>query len=116
MRSAFANCGQVCLGTERVYVERPIFDEFVSRLKEAAEKLKPGLPSDKDTNFGPMISLQQRDKVLSYYKKAEEDGANIITGGGIPEMPEEYANGFWIEPTIWTGLPESSAVIQEEIF
>jgi len=116
MRSAFANCGQVCLGTERVYVERSIFDDFVSRLKEAAEKLKPGLPQDKETNFGPMVSLQQRDKVLSYYAKAKEEGAYIITGGGIPDMPEEMENGFWVEPTIWTGLPESSAVIREEIF
>lgn len=116
MRSAFANCGQVCLGTERLYVERPIFDEFVRRLKEEAEKLKPGLPEDESTNFGPMVSVQQRDKVLSYYKKAREEGATIVTGGDIPDMPDEYQNGFWIEPTIWTGLPESSAVIQEEIF
>ena len=115
-RSVFANCGQVCLGTERVYVERTIIDKFVSRLKDEAEKLKPGLPEDEDTNFGPMVSLQQRDKVLSYYKKAKDEGANIITGGGIPEMPEEFENGFWIEPTIWTGLPETSAVIREEIF
>jgi aminomuconate-semialdehyde/2-hydroxymuconate-6-semialdehyde dehydrogenase len=116
MRSVFANCGQVCLGTERVYVERPIFDEFVSRLKVEAEKLKPGLPEDKDTNFGPMVSVQQRDKVLSYYKKAKDEGANVITGGGIPKMPKEVENGFWVEPTIWTGLAESSAVIREEIF
>ena len=116
MRSVFANCGQVCLGTERVYVEGPVFDEFVTRLKDAAEKLKPGLPQDKDTSFGPMVSVQQRDKVLSYYKKAKDEGANIITGGGIPNMPKEYENGFWIEPTIWTGLPESSTVIREEIF
>ncbi|NKB35715.1 MAG: 2-hydroxymuconic semialdehyde dehydrogenase [Gammaproteobacteria bacterium] len=116
MRSAFANCGQVCLGTERVYVERSIFDEFVSRLKTEAEKLKPGLPENKDTNFGPMVSIQQRDKVISYYEKAQQEGATIVTGGGIPEMPEEFSKGFWIEPTIWTDLPESSAVIQEEIF
>lgn len=116
MRSVFANCGQICLGTERVYVERPIFAEFVARLKAAAGKLKPGLPADKETSFGPMVSLQQRDKVLSYYRQAEAEGANIITGGGIPAMPEEYQNGFWIEPTIWTGLPETSVVIREEIF
>lgn len=115
-RSAFANCGQVCLGTERVYVERPIFDEFVNRLKQEAEKLRPGLPAEEDTNFGPMISLQQRDKVLSYYETAKQEGANIVTGGGVPDMPEPLKNGFWIEPTIWTGLPESSAVIKEEIF
>lgn len=116
VRSAFANCGQVCLGTERVYVERPIFDEFVERLKNEAQNLKPGEPKAAETTLGPMVSAQQRDKVLSYYEKAKQEGANIIVGGGIPDMPAELQNGFWIEPTIWTGLPESSAVVREEIF
>ncbi len=116
MRSAFANCGQVCLGTERIYVERPIFAEFVERLKNNAETLTPGRPEAGATNLGPMISRQQRNKVLSYYKKAREEGAEIITGGGIPQAPAELEAGFWIEPTIWTGLPESSPVVREEIF
>ena len=51
MRSAFSNCGQVCLGTERVYVERPIFDEFVARLKDGAESLVVGRPHDDSTDF-----------------------------------------------------------------
>ena len=116
MRSVFANCGQVCLGTERVYVERPIFDEFVMRLKKGAENLKLGRPEDKATGMGPLISREHRDKVLSYYKKAAAEGARVITGGGIPKMPADLAGGAWIEPTIWTGLPESSAVVREEIF
>nr|WP_296053818.1 aldehyde dehydrogenase family protein [uncultured Alteromonas sp.] len=73
MRSAFANCGQVCLGTERVYVERSIFDEFVSRLKAEAEKLVIGPPDDSAANLGPLISQKQRDKVLSYYQQAVND-------------------------------------------
>ena len=116
MRSAFANCGQVCLGTERVYVERPIFAEFVQRLKLGTENLTPGRPEQATTTLGPMISQQQRNKVLSYYQKAREEGAEIITGGGIPGMPANLEGGFWVEPTIWTGLPESSPVIREEIF
>ena len=116
MRSAFANCGQVCLGTERVYVERPIFAEFVQRLKLGAENLTPGRPEQATTTLGPMISQQQRNKVLSYYQKAREEGAEIISGGGIPGMPANLKGGFWVEPTIWTGLPESSPVIREEIF
>ena len=116
MRSAFANCGQVCLGTERVYVERPIFDRFVAALAAAAAELKPGRPEDPATTIGPLISLEHRDKVLSYYAKAREEGARVVTGGGVPEMPAELAGGAWIEPTIWTGLPETSAVIREEIF
>ncbi|RBP32239.1 2-hydroxymuconate semialdehyde dehydrogenase [Marinobacter pelagius] len=116
MRSAFVNCGQVCLGTERVYVERSIFDEFVSRLKEEAEKLRIGPPDDDKANFGPLVSLKHREKVLSYYQKAVEDGATVVTGGGVPDMPEEYAGGAWVQPTIWTGLSEDSSVVTDEIF
>ena len=116
MRSAFANCGQVCLGTERVYVERSIFDEFVSRLKTEAEKLVIGPPDDATANLGPLISQKQRDKVLSYYQQAVNDGATVVTGGGIPDMPDALKNGSWIQPTIWTGLNDDSAVINEEIF
>lgn len=116
LRSCFANCGQVCLGTERLYVERSIFDEFVARLKEGAEQLVLGDPANPDTNLGPLISKKHQDKVLSYFKKAADDGANLVTGGGIPDMPGDLAGGYWIQPTLWTGLPESAAVIQEEIF
>ena len=116
MRSVFANCGQVCLGTERVYVERPIFDEFVSRLKAGAEKLKMGWWEDDDVSFGPLISSEHLDKVLSYYERARAEGATIVTGGGRPEMPDALTAGNWVEPTIWTGLPEDSVVIREEIF
>lgn len=116
LRSAFANCGQVCLGTERMYVERPIFDEFVQRLKEGAEALKMGRSEDPETNLGPLISKSHREKVLSYYQSAVAEGATVVTGGGIPEMPADLAGGYWIEPTIWTGLPETGTVVREEIF
>ncbi|TQK01082.1 2-hydroxymuconic semialdehyde dehydrogenase [Herbaspirillum sp. SJZ107] len=116
LRSAFANCGQVCLGTERVYVERPIFDEFVSRLKRGAESMKPGLPADPASKMGPLISQEHRDKVLSYYRKAVEEGATVVTGGGVPDMPAALEAGSWVEPTIWTGLPDSAAVMRDEIF
>ena len=115
-RAAFANCGQVCLGTERVYVERPLFERFVEALKRKAEGLKPGRPENPQTGIGPLISREHREKVLYYYGKAVEEGATVVTGGGVPSMPAELADGAWIEPTIWTGLPETSAVIREEIF
>ncbi|HEY9278857.1 MAG TPA: 2-hydroxymuconic semialdehyde dehydrogenase [Eoetvoesiella sp.] len=115
-RSSFENTGQVCLGTERVYVQRPIFERFVAALKLRAEAFKLGNPTDKNVNLGPLVSLTHREKVLSYYEKARAEGATIITGGGIPEMPAPLNAGAWVQPTIWTGLPESSAVIREEIF
>jgi aminomuconate-semialdehyde/2-hydroxymuconate-6-semialdehyde dehydrogenase len=116
MRSAFSNCGQVCLGTERVYVERPLFDAFVARLKQGAEALALGRPEDPQTNLGPLISQEHRNKVLSYYKKAVEEGATVVTGGGVPDMPGELANGAWVQPTIWTGLSDTATVVNEEIF
>ncbi|TAM10692.1 MAG: 2-hydroxymuconic semialdehyde dehydrogenase [Nevskiaceae bacterium] len=115
-RAAFMNCGQICLGTERLYVERPIFDRFVTALKKRAESLKPGNPEDAGTTLGPLISEEQRNKVLSYYKKARDEGATLVTGGGVPDMPGELAHGHWVQPTIWTGLPETASVIREEIF
>ncbi len=116
LRSAFANCGQVCLGTERVYVERPLFETFVARLKAGAEALKIGPSADPATNLGPLISQEHRAKVLSYYKKAVEDGATVVTGGGVPDMPGAYADGAWVQPTIWTGLSDEAAVVREEVF
>ena len=115
-RASFLNTGQICLGTERVYVERPIFAKFVAALKVKAEAMRPGHPSDKTTGIGPLISLAHRDKVLRYYKHAIEDGATLICGGGIPQVPDSLAGGAWIQPTIWTGLAEDSAVVREEIF
>ncbi|WP_374632396.1 2-hydroxymuconic semialdehyde dehydrogenase [Ferrovibrio sp.] len=115
-RSVFANCGQVCLGTERVYVERGIFGTFVEHLKRAAESQRPGRPAEPKTKIGPLISLQHREKVLAFYRLAKAEGATVVTGGGIPDMPADLAMGTWIEPTIWTGLPESSAIIRDEIF
>jgi aminomuconate-semialdehyde/2-hydroxymuconate-6-semialdehyde dehydrogenase len=116
MRSVFANCGQVCLGTERLYVERPIFERFVEALKKSAENLKLGRPEDPETNLGPLISHEHRRKVLSYYEKAKALGATVVTGGGIPDMPPELAGGSWIQPTIWTGLGDDSPIAREEIF
>jgi len=115
-RSCFENCGQVCLGTERVYVERPIFAKFVAALKAKAEAMKPGRPEDPATKIGPLVSHEHREKVLSYYKKARDEGATVVTGGGIPEMPGDLRAGAWVQPTIWTGLPETASVVRDEIF
>jgi len=115
-RSVFLNSGQVCLGTERVYVERPIFDKFVAALKAKAEAVKYGRPEDHGSDYGPLISEEHKQKVMSYYKKAVDEGATIVTGGGVPKMPDDLKEGHWVEPTIWTGLPETATVVQEEIF
>jgi aminomuconate-semialdehyde/2-hydroxymuconate-6-semialdehyde dehydrogenase len=114
--AVFLNTGQVCLCAERVYVERPIFDKFVEALKEKAEALNPGWPNDPATNLGPLISAQHRQKVLSYYALARAEGATVITGGGVPNFGDARDNGFYVQPTIFTGLPEIARCAKEEIF
>jgi aminomuconate-semialdehyde/2-hydroxymuconate-6-semialdehyde dehydrogenase len=114
--AVFLNTGQVCLCAERVYVERPIFDWFVSAMKQKAESLHIGWPRDSATNLGPLISAAHRQKVISYLRKAREQGAKIVTGGGVPTFDDARDHGFYVQPTILTGLPESSCCVKEEIF
>lgn len=115
-RSVFSNTGQVCLCTERVYIQRAVFDQVAEGLVERARAAQYGRPDDPETTMGPLISTQHRDKVLSYYRLAESEGAKTLVGGGVPEMPTELAAGAWIEPTVWTGLGNDTRVVREEIF
>ena len=102
--AVFMNTGQVCLCAERVYVERRIFERFVAALKQKAETLRLGWPTEEGTTTGPLISKEHRAKVLSYYQLAREEGATVVTGGGIPAFGDARDNGFYIQPTIFTGL------------
>ena len=85
-------------------------------MKAGAESFTFGKPEDSTTTMGPLISKIHRDKVLAYFDKAREEGAEVVAGGGVPELPDELKDGFWVQPTIWTGLPEDAVVIREEIF
>lgn len=114
-RACFANTGQVCLGTERLYVQRGIFDRFVEGLAQKARGYRFGDPFDGATTMGPAISAEHQAKVLSYYEKARAGGATLLAGGGVPDM-QGYEGGYWVEPTVWTGLREDSPVVREEIF
>src|ERR1700758_601171 len=114
--AVFLNTGQVCLCAERVYVERGIFDRFVDSLKRKAESLRLGPPLEPSTDLGPLISKQHRDKVLSYYRLARDEGATVVTGGGVPEFGNSLDKGYYVEPTILTRLGESARCVKEEIF
>jgi aminomuconate-semialdehyde/2-hydroxymuconate-6-semialdehyde dehydrogenase len=114
--AVFLNTGQVCLCAERLYVERSIFPAMVDALARKAENLRAGWPTDEKTNLGPLISVQHRDKVLSYYKLARDEGATVVTGGGVPQFGDDRDNGCYIEPTVLAGLRESNRCVKEEIF
>ena len=66
--------------------------------------------------MGPLVSHEHQKKVLSYYELAVAEGARVVLGGGVPDMPEELSGGAWVQPTIWTGLADDARVIKEEIF
>jgi aminomuconate-semialdehyde/2-hydroxymuconate-6-semialdehyde dehydrogenase len=114
--AVFLNTGQVCLCAERVYVERSIFPEVVDALAHKTDNLNTGWPTDERSNFGPLISAQHRDKVLSYYKLARDEGATVVTGGGVPQFGDARDNGCYVQPTILTGLKETARCVKEEIF
>jgi aminomuconate-semialdehyde/2-hydroxymuconate-6-semialdehyde dehydrogenase len=115
VRSVFANCGQVCLCSERVYVERPIFERFVEALAARAARLRIGGPFE-GADMGPLISRAHREKVLSYYRLAREEGGEIVTGGGVPHFGDARDGGAFIEPTVVRGLAETARCVREEIF
>nr|WP_255779106.1 2-hydroxymuconic semialdehyde dehydrogenase [Mycetohabitans sp. B8] len=115
-KSSFTNAGQVCLCSERVYVERPIFERFVAALKQKAQALRVGAPEDPSTTMGPLISHHHRDKVLSYFRLAVEEGANVVTGGDVPRFGDARDRGAFVNPTLWTGLPDTARCVTEEIF
>jgi aminomuconate-semialdehyde/2-hydroxymuconate-6-semialdehyde dehydrogenase len=115
-RSTYLNTGQVCLCTERIYVERAVFDDVAAGLAERARGLRLGRPGDSSTTTGPLISHAHREKVLSYYRLAQEEGATVLAGGGIPSLGADLDGGAWIEPTLWTGLANHHRILREEIF
>lgn len=114
--AVFLNTGQVCLCAERVYVERPVFGRFVEALNKRAQGYNMDPPMKPSATMGPLISQQHREKVLSYYRLAREEGATVVTGGDVPHFGDERDRGFYVQPTIFTGLPENARCVKEEIF
>lgn len=115
-RSTYLNTGQVCLCTERIYVERSVFDDVAAGLAEHAARLRLGRPEDPATTTGPLISQAHRRKVQSYLDLAVAEGATVLAGGGIPTLGDGLDGGSWIEPTLWTGLDNSHRAVREEVF
>lgn len=116
LKSSFYNSGQVCMCSERVYVHESIFERFVEALKVKTEALSLNLPDAEGVNLGPLVSFAHREKVLGYFKLAEQEGANVITGGKAPTFGDERDKGAFVLPTIWTGLSDDARVVNEEIF
>jgi len=117
VRAAFANQGQICLCGSRLFVERSIYDRFVERFVAVARTMTVGDPHDLETKVGALVSKTQYEKVLSYIQLARDEGGTILCGGSRPDtLPERCRNGYFISPTVITGLDHLCRVNQEEIF
>lgn len=115
VRSSFANQGQICLCGSRIFVEETIYDKFKADFVNKVKELKVGHPSEKDTNIGALVSKPHLEKVKSYIKIAEEEGATILCGGNEVTI-EGYEYGYYLQPTIIEVKTDDCRVNQEEIF
>jgi acyl-CoA reductase-like NAD-dependent aldehyde dehydrogenase len=107
--------GQICASMTRLLVHESVHDEFVARLVGRAATIVVGQPDDWDTDLGPVISAEARDRILAYIQGAVAEGATIAFGGGVPQG-RQFEQGFWVEPTILTNVTPTMAVAREEIF
>lgn len=110
---SFTNCGQVCAGAERIYVERRLYDGFVERLASGAARLRIGRGDDPDIDLGPVITEAQRERVEELVDDATASGASVVAGGG---RPETGLPGWFYEPTVLAGERIEGRVAEEELF
>lgn len=113
MSAIFMNQGQMCTAGSRLLVEESIAEKFTAALVEKTKSLKIGPATNYDTDFGPMISAEQRDKVLRMVQKSSAEGAKVLCGGKIPA---DLNAGFYFEPTILGNIHNQMAIAREEIF
>ena len=111
IQSSFANQGEICLCGSRIFVERTIYDDFVERFVSATKKLRVGDPTDPNTDVGALISEAHLQKVTGYIDLAQQEGGNVLAGG-----KRVGTRGYFVEPTVITGLTCECRVLQEEIF
>jgi aldehyde dehydrogenase len=109
------NQGEICTSPSRLLVHEDIYDTFMSKVIERTEAIVAGNPLDKTTMIGAQASIVQKEKILSYLKLGIEEGAELLTGGGINELGADLEGGYYIQPTIFKGH-NKMRIFQEEIF
>ncbi|MCX4189181.1 aldehyde dehydrogenase family protein [Methylophaga sp. OBS3] len=115
MTLAFFNQGEVCTCPSRAVIQESIYDDFISVVMERAKMIKRGNPLDTETQVGAQASQEQFDKILSYVEIGKTEGAQLLMGGGVAQVGEEFGKGFYIEPTLMKGH-NKMRIFQEEIF
>jgi len=110
----FLNSGQTCSALTRMLVPRDKLGEVEELARTAAESFTPGDPFDGSTRLGPLVSAAQRDRVRLYIDKGLGEGATLVTGGA--DTPEGLERGFFVAPTVFTGVTRDMTIAREEIF
>jgi betaine-aldehyde dehydrogenase len=111
----FTWCGQSCGSTSRLFVHASVHDRVVDGVLAGVRRFVPGPPTDPATTMGALVSKAQHDKVLSYIEVARGEGATLAAGGRVPDDPR-LAGGWFVEPTVFTGVTQRMRVANEEIF
>ncbi|WP_395447634.1 betaine-aldehyde dehydrogenase [Aminobacter sp. UC22_36] len=115
MLGNFYSTGQVCSNGTRVFVQKGLHDRFVERLVERTKTIRIGDPLDPETQMGPLVNKSQHDKVTDYIAVGKAEGATLQTGGGVPSL-QGFEGGFFVEPTVFTGVTDNMRIAREEIF
>jgi phenylacetaldehyde dehydrogenase len=117
--AAFVASGQTCVSGARLLVHQGVFEEVKARFVAKARSIRLGDPMDLDTQMGPLISQQQRDRVHAFVEGAQEEGAAVLCGGGLPDpesLAPELRDGFFYRPTVLGNVTPSMRVWREEVF
>ncbi|WP_127524466.1 betaine-aldehyde dehydrogenase [Mesorhizobium sp. Z1-4] len=115
MLGNFYSTGQVCSNGTRVFVQSGIRQRFLERLVERTKAIRIGDPLDPDTQMGPLINRDQREKVTSYIEIGRQEGAELLAGGGTPSM-QGMDGGCFVEPTVFANVTDDMRIAREEIF
>ena len=107
----FYNQGQCCSAGSRVFIERSAYDKMVAALADRAKTVRQGNPLDPKTHMGPLVSAEQRDRVLSYIESGKKEGAQLLAGGEAAP-----GSGFFVQPTVFGGVKDNMKIAREEIF
>jgi betaine-aldehyde dehydrogenase len=106
--ASLINTGQDCTAATRAYVQRPLFEAFVSRVAHLFPRVRLGDPMDPATDLGPLVSMRQCDRVAGFVQRARDAGAQVLTGG--------KRSGAYYEPTLVIRAEQSSEIVQSEVF
>ncbi|MGM0983802.1 MAG: betaine-aldehyde dehydrogenase [Pseudomonadota bacterium] len=120
MMANFYSSGQICTNGTRVFVESAVKADFEARIAERVARIRAGDPLDPSVNFGPLVSFEHQEKVLSYIALGKQEGARVLAGGDAWHQSEsngiEWSKGAWAAPTVFTDCTDEMRVVREEIF